>query len=72
MGLWDKSLSIVKGLRDHGKQSVRRLAQQTGLSKSSGHRLQQAMARRDSHPESSWWETEAGRPWFTRLVVVTL
>ena len=30
------------------------------------------MARRGGHPESSWWETEAGRQWFTRLVVATL
>ena len=72
MGFWDKSLSIVKCLRDHGKQSVRRLAQKTGFSKSSVHRLQQAMARRGGRPESSWWETEAGRQWFTRLVVATL
>jgi hypothetical protein len=72
MGFWDKSLSIVKCLRDHGKQSVRRLAQKTGFSKSSVHRLQQAMERRGGHPESWWWETEAGRQWLTRLVVATL
>lgn len=59
-------------MRDHGQQSVRRLAQQTGLSKSSVHRLQQAMARRGGHPASWFWETEAGRQWFTRLVVATL
>ena len=48
------------------------MAQQTGLSKSSVHRLQHAMERRNSHPESWWWETEAGRQWLTRLVVATL
>ena len=32
MGFWDKSLQIVKCLCDHGTQSVRRLAQKTGLS----------------------------------------
>ena len=63
MGFWDKSLSIVKCLRDYGKQSVRRLAQKTGFSKSSVHRLQQAMERRGGHPESWLWETEAGRQW---------
>src|SRR4029450_3068992 len=41
-------------------------------SKSSVHRLQQAMARRGGHPESWWWETEEGRQWLTRLVVATL
>src|SRR6266568_1485188 len=72
MGFWAKSLRICKCLCEHGKQSVRRLAQKTGLSKSSVHRLQQAMARRGGHPESWWWETEEGRQWLTRLVVATL
>ena len=72
MGFWDKSLRIFKCLCDHGTQSVRHLAHKTGLSKSSVHRLQQAMERRDCHPESWFWETEAGRQWLTRLVVATL
>jgi len=48
------------------------MAHKTGVSKSSVHRLQQAMERRDRHPESWWWETEEGRHWLTRLVVATL
>ena len=48
------------------------MAQQTGLSKSSVHRLQHAMERRNRHPESWLWETEEGRQWLTRLVVATL
>jgi hypothetical protein len=72
MGVWAKSLQIFKCLCDNGKQSVRRIAQQTGFSKSSVHRLQQARARRDTHPESWWWETEEGRCWLIRLVVATL
>lgn len=72
MGFWDKSLRIVKCLCDHGTQSVRRLAHQTGFSKSSVHRLQRAMERRGRHPESWWWETEEGSQWLTRLVVATL
>ena len=72
MGFWAKSLRIFKCLCDNGKQSIRRIAQQTGLSKSSVHRLQQAMERRDSHPESWLWETEDGRRWLIRLVVATL
>jgi hypothetical protein len=51
---------------------VRRIAQQTGLSKSSVHRLQHAIERRNSHPESWLWETAEGRYWLTRLVVATL
>src|SRR3954469_3838826 len=72
MRFWDKSLRIFNCLCNHGKQSVRRLAQKTGLSKSSVHRLQQAMERRGRHPESWLWETEEGRRWLSRLVVATL
>ena len=72
MGLWGKSVVIVNALREHGKQSVRRLAERTGLSKSSVHRHLQAVKRRDCSPESPFWETEAGRTWLIRLVVATL
>jgi len=72
MGFWEKSLWIFKSLREAGTQSVRQLAQQTGLSKSSAHRLQQALERRNCHPESWLWETEEGRRWLMRLVVATL
>jgi hypothetical protein len=72
MGFWDKSLRIFKSLCDNATQSIRQLAQQTGLSKSSVHRLTQAMERRDVHPESWLWETADGRQWLTRLVVATL
>jgi DNA-binding IclR family transcriptional regulator len=72
MGFWEKSLQIVKCLRDHGKQSVRRLAQKTGWSKSRVHRLQQARERRGGYPESWLWETAEGRQWLPRLVLATL
>src|SRR6266481_3711134 len=72
MGLWAKSVVIFNVIREHGKQSVRRLAERTGLSKSSVHRHLQAAKRRDRYPESSFWETEAGRTWLIRLVVATL
>src|SRR5438128_958639 len=72
MGLWAKSVIILNSLRKHGKQSIRSLADRTGLSKSSVHRHLQAMDRRDRHSESSLWETEAGRTWLIRLMVATL
>jgi len=72
MGLWAKSVVIFSSIREHGKQSIRSLADRTGLAKSSVHRHLQAMDRRDRHPESSFWETEAGRAWLIRLVVATL
>jgi hypothetical protein len=72
MGLWDKSLRIFKHFCDHGTQSVRRIAQQTGLSTSSVQRLTPAMARRGGYPESWVWETAEGRAWLIRLMVATL
>jgi len=72
MGFWTKSLLIFNAFCHNTKQSIRQVAHQTGLSKSSVHRLKQAMERRDTHPESWWWETEAGRCWLIRLVVATL
>ena len=70
-GFWDSSLHMCTYLGDDGSQSVRHLAQQLGLSKSSGHRLRQARERRSGFPEAELWETEAGHQWFTRLVVAT-
>jgi hypothetical protein len=72
MGFWGKSVVIFNSIRDHGKQSIRSLADRTGLSKSSVHRHLQAMDRRDRYPESSFWETEPGRAWLIRLMVATL
>ncbi len=72
MRFWDKSLQIFNCLYNHGKQSVRWIAHKTGCSKSSVHRLTQAMERRGRHPESWLWETEEGRRWLTRLVLATL
>src|SRR5262245_4750479 len=72
MRFWEKSRQIFKSLCEHGSQSVRRLAHQTGFSKSSVHRLTQAMERRNRYPASWFWETDEGRQWLTRLVVATL
>ncbi len=72
MGVWAKSLRIFNSFGANATQSIRQVAQQTGLSKRSVHRLKQARARRDHHPESWWGETDAGRWWCLRLVVATL
>ena len=72
MRLWTKSRLIFNAFRDNAKASVRQVAVQTGLSKSSVHRLGQAIARRDRHPASWLWETEAGRRWRIRWVVAVL
>lgn len=72
MGFWAKSRLIFNFFRDHTKASIRHIAVETGLSKSSVHRLRQALERRDIHPESWLWETAEGRSWLVRLVVASL
>jgi len=71
-GFWGKSRLIFKAFYDNATQSIRQVAQQTGLSKSSVHRLTRAMERRARYPESGGRETADGRQWFARLVVATL
>jgi hypothetical protein len=72
MGFWTKSVRIFKSLCENAKQSIRQLARETGIPKSSVHRLKQAIAGRDRSPESWLWETEDGRQWLTRLLTATL
>jgi hypothetical protein len=72
MRLWANSLRIFNVIREPRKLSIRRLADQVGLSKSSVHRHLQAIDRRDRYSESRLWETEEGRTWLLRLVVATL
>lgn len=72
MGFWAKSLLVFNCFYRDAKQSIREVARRTGLSKSSVHRLKQAMIRRDRHPESWFWETNEGQQWLIRLVVATL
>jgi hypothetical protein len=72
MGFWTKSRLLFNAFRDNAKASIRQVARQTGLSKSRVHRLGQAIARRNQHPESWLWETEDGHRWFIRLLVAVL
>ncbi|WP_089937823.1 DUF6399 domain-containing protein [Candidatus Entotheonella palauensis] len=72
MGFWAKSLLVFNCFYQDAKPSIRDVARQTGLSKSSVHRLKQAILRRDQHPESWFWETREGQQWLIRLVVATL
>jgi hypothetical protein len=71
-GLWAKGLRIFNAFCDHAQQSIRHVAHQPGCSKSRGHRLTQAMERRDGSPESWWWATAEEHGWLLRLVVAPL
>jgi hypothetical protein len=72
MTFWAKSLVVFNCFYRDAKQSIRDVARQTGFSKSSVHRLKQAILRRDQHPESWFWETREGQQWLIRLVIATL
>src|SRR5918998_3435315 len=72
MAFWTKSRLIFNAFRDNARASIRQVARQTGLSKSSVHRLGQAMVRSNQRRESWFWETEDGRRWLIRLVVAVL
>src|SRR5687767_4917087 len=72
MEFWAKTLLVFNCFYRDAKQSIRHVAEQTGLSKSSVHRLKQAIIRRGQYPESWFWETQEGRTWLIRLVVAVL
>ena len=55
-----------------GKQGMRALGELIGRSKSSVCRHIKAQERRDQHPESAFWETEAGAAWLRLMVFAVL
>ena len=61
--------AVAKCLQKEGVKIIRGISEATGLSKSTVSRHKQAIAHRDQHPESSWWETEAGGAWLKLLVL---
>ena len=64
-----RGINVFQAIQADASQGVQAVASVIGISKSSVHRHQQAIERRNQHPESSWWETEAGSAWLKRLVV---
>jgi len=65
-------MPVFANIAEFGRQSLRKIAQATGLSKSSVGRSVQSQAKRDKHPESHLWETEAGQSWLRLLVIAML
>ena len=64
----ERGQKVADCIQSHVKQSVRAIATATGLNKSSVHRHQQGIERRNQYPESDWWETASGYQWLFRLV----
>ena len=61
------SQRIIAGISTFGYQSIRPLAKQLNIASSSVHRHLQAQKCRNQHPESHFWETEAGAAYLRRL-----
>lgn len=59
-------------ISEFGRRSLRKIAQATGLSKSSIGRSLRAIDRRNKHPESHLWETEEGQMWLRLLVIAVV
>lgn len=72
MNLRERCQTVFKAGYQLSKTSFRSLARKTNLSKSSIHRLYHRIRRRNQHPESELWETEAGQKWLRLLVLATL
>ena len=60
MSIRARSQKVAACIKENVKQTLRRIATATGLSKSSVHRHQAAIKRRNQYPESSFWETATG------------
>ena len=65
-------ITIITYIVEHGKESVRKLAQNLALKKSSVHRHIKAIERRNKYPESALWETESGAKWLFILVLAAM
>lgn len=64
----ERAQQIFANIRDNGHRSIRGIAAATGIAKSSVHRHQQAISRRNQHPESPLWELQSGQNWLRLLV----
>ncbi len=68
MNLRARAQQIFAFFQQHPQGTLHQAAQDTGMSKSAAARHKQGIARRNQHPESWLWETEAGRTWLGMLV----
>lgn len=59
---------VFQASKENPLQGLQAIASATGIPISSVYRHQQSIAGRNQHPESAWWETEAGSTWLKLLV----
>lgn len=67
-----RNSKIWANIVEFGQQSLRKIAEATGLSKDSVARGLAALSKRNKYPESQQWETEEGQAWLQRMVPATV
>jgi hypothetical protein len=68
----EKSKKVAAAIGKYGQQTIRKIAEKVGCSKSAAHRHLQSLKRRNLHPESWFWETEEGQSWLRLLIYGSL
>jgi hypothetical protein len=63
---------VFEKITEFGIRSIRSIAETIGLSKDRVIRSLKSMGKRNTHPESLFWETKEGAQWLRRLVFVVL
>ena len=64
----ERSLKVADCIKTQTSATLQSISTLTGIHRSSVYRHRQAIARRNQHPESSFWESEVGYQWLVRLV----
>ncbi len=68
----ERSQKVADCIKTDAIQGIESIAMAIGISKSSVHRHQQAITRRNQYAESELWETAHGAAWLKRLVLGVL
>jgi Family of unknown function (DUF6399) len=69
LSIRERSQKVAAYIQENAVAGISAMAAALDLSKSSVHRHQQAILRRQQDPESAWWETAAGSRWLKLLVL---
>jgi len=72
LNIRERCQKVFQALASPGHLTVRAIAKAIGISKSSVHRHQQAMTRRNHYPASELWESPVGAKWLKLLVLATI
>ena len=68
----ETSKKVAAAIGKYGHQTIRKIAEKVGCSKSAAHRHLQSQKRRNLHPEPWFWETEEGQSWLRLLIYGSL